>query len=68
MNAASTNIKMDIINKSAESRTMCSNFFVLKSCRITATDIMPPARPAVKYARISNMPCAMYLKIPNENI
>ena len=55
-------------NKSAESKSTCSNFLVLKSCFITATDIIPPAKPAKKYASISGIPWGAYLNNPKHDV
>ena len=38
----------DIINSSDTSNTILSNFFEPKTCLITATDIIPPAKAATK--------------------
>lgn len=54
--------------RSTESSSTFLNSGLLKLCLATAIDIIPPARAAMKYASISNMPCVMYFNTPMEYI
>jgi len=64
--AAMNRIKTAISIRSEESRSIFSNLLVLYSLFIIATESIPPAIPATKYAAISGMPCREYLNTLNE--
>ena len=54
--AETTNNTKEIIIKLDESKIIFPNLFVEKLWWMTATEIMLPARPAVRYAIISGIP------------
>ncbi len=49
---------------SIKSNASIKTFLFPKLCFINAIEIIPPANPATKYAKISNTPWVIYLKKP----
>ena len=60
------NIRTDNKTKSETSNTTLWKFFVVYSFLMIATDIIPPASAATKYASISGMPWMRYLSTLND--
>ncbi len=56
-NAAMNKTNIAISIRSDASNNTFSKFVVPKSCLMIATESIPPASAAMKYAAISGMPC-----------